>query len=673
MASPNTQRRFGLVGNVAIKAPCLVATTANITLSGEQTIDGVACVSGDRVLVKDQTNAVNNGIYVVDTGAWTRDYDFNGPYDVVTGTIIVITSGTSNSNTSWRVSTTGIITIGTTSISFASATFTNSASIAYLPAGTGAVATTVQAKIRRISVDVQDYGAAVDGVTDDYAAIQMAITYLNSVGGGVLTVPAGTSMLSQRVTGQTGIDIVGVPGQSIWKATAGNTDTVQLFALNTETNITITGMVFDGNSGSIGSANPLTQIFNCQNIILENNVWQNTKCIALNLSTTLTNLTVRNNRFYNIAFANGVGGTGFYQAIALSGTGHYNHQYINNYFENVSKDCLSVSSLTNAVIDGNIVKNSYSFLYTNVIGCSDFVISNNVCHGSGPTNPTEIAPNAIDLPYLTNSVVIGNVCDNWDACGIGIFTACENIIVANNVCTNNAQDASVWPAGICVGRIGATTAPSNITLINNICRDNQGAPTQTYGILIDADITNVQIINNYLDGNVTSNLGVYTGADQSNDVALTANSQVTASVLIVDADPINGVLSSWRKIKCFESIKSSSPTHGIGYDTGAGGAVTQLTNKATATPAINTMCGDITMNNANLAADTSVTHTLTNSSILATDNIIITHISGGTLGAYNFAATPAAGSAIVTVHNCTPGALAEAIVYRFTIIRGAVT
>ena len=61
MASPTTDRRQGLSGAVAFKAPVACATTANITLSGEQTIDGVV-TSASRVLVKNQTNAVQNEI-----------------------------------------------------------------------------------------------------------------------------------------------------------------------------------------------------------------------------------------------------------------------------------------------------------------------------------------------------------------------------------------------------------------------------------------------------------------------------------------------------------------------------------------------------------------------------------------------------------------------------------
>lgn len=67
----------GAVDSLELKASVKAATTANITLSGAQTIDNVSCVEGDRVLVKDQTDPTENGIYVVDDyGAWTRASDY---------------------------------------------------------------------------------------------------------------------------------------------------------------------------------------------------------------------------------------------------------------------------------------------------------------------------------------------------------------------------------------------------------------------------------------------------------------------------------------------------------------------------------------------------------------------------------------------------------------------
>ena len=68
MTSIMIDRTDGLSSAAAIKGPCHVATTTNISLYGLQTIDGVSVVSGDRVLVKDQTAAYENGIYICDTG-----------------------------------------------------------------------------------------------------------------------------------------------------------------------------------------------------------------------------------------------------------------------------------------------------------------------------------------------------------------------------------------------------------------------------------------------------------------------------------------------------------------------------------------------------------------------------------------------------------------------------
>ena len=105
-----------------LKSPCIVASTANLTLSGTQTIDGIALVAGDRVLVKDQTTASENGIYAVNTSTWAREPDWDGVIpvvDVVEGTLVPVSRGTANADTIWKVTNTGAITIGTTSVTLA--------------------------------------------------------------------------------------------------------------------------------------------------------------------------------------------------------------------------------------------------------------------------------------------------------------------------------------------------------------------------------------------------------------------------------------------------------------------------------------------------------------------------------------------------------------------------
>ena len=113
-------------------------------------------------------------------------------------------------------------------------------------------------------------------------------------------------------------------------------------------------------------------------------------------------------------------------------------------------------------------------------------------------------------------------------------------------------------------------------------------------------------------------------------------------------------------------------TNPFGYVAGGGGTVTQATNKST-TVVLNKPSGQITMNNASLAAATIVSFTFTNSTISSTDVLVINHVSGGTIGSYTFTAACGSGSATVYVRNATSGALGEAIVLRYAVIKGAIT
>jgi hypothetical protein len=94
------------------------ATTANITLSATQTVDGVSLIAGDRVLVKDQTTASTNGIYVVAAGAWTRATDFDDSTEVTAAASIPVEAGTVNGDAVFILTTDGAITVGTTALAF---------------------------------------------------------------------------------------------------------------------------------------------------------------------------------------------------------------------------------------------------------------------------------------------------------------------------------------------------------------------------------------------------------------------------------------------------------------------------------------------------------------------------------------------------------------------------
>lgn len=108
---------------------------------------------------------------------------------------------------------------------------------------------------------------------------------------------------------------------------------------------------------------------------------------------------------------------------------------------------------------------------------------------------------------------------------------------------------------------------------------------------------------------------------------------------------------------------------GVGYTTGAGGAVTQATSKATGVT-LNTLSGAITLNAASLAAATSVTFTVTDSKVAATDVVMVSIKSGATANSYQATVDAvAAGSFNVSLRNVSAGALAEAVVVNFVILK----
>lgn len=99
------------------KEPARAATTANITLSGAQTIDGIAVIAGDRVLVKNQSTASQNGIYIAASGAWTRATDFDAAAELL-GAAVFVSEGTTLGNSIWNMTTDEPITLGTTALAF---------------------------------------------------------------------------------------------------------------------------------------------------------------------------------------------------------------------------------------------------------------------------------------------------------------------------------------------------------------------------------------------------------------------------------------------------------------------------------------------------------------------------------------------------------------------------
>lgn len=194
MSTTVTSRLEGLVASLAQKAPCVLKTTANHALSGLSAIDGVTPTAGQRILVGSQTDATQNGIYVAASGAWARAADFDGTYDAVGGTQVSVILGSTNSNSYWKVDGSSAITIGTDSITFSAALIDDSATAAFIASGAGAVARTVQAKLRDMPTP-QDFGVSLESTSQGIGTdvLQLVTTGTRNTAFGYRALKADTS------------------------------------------------------------------------------------------------------------------------------------------------------------------------------------------------------------------------------------------------------------------------------------------------------------------------------------------------------------------------------------------------------------------------------------------------------------------------------------------------
>jgi hypothetical protein len=209
---------------ISWKQPCVAATLANITLSGLQTIDGKAVVAGDRVLVKDQSTAANNGIYLASASAWTRSSDANS-WDELICAITFIEYGT-QAGGAWFCTAQDGGTLGVTAVNWSQ--FTTSATYS---AGTGLTLT---------------------GTVFSITPVGTASTY-----GSASTVPVFTTNASGQVSSVTNTNIaIGAT-----QITSGTIDSARLSGsysgitgLGTLTDLTVTNAIVGSITGNAATA-----------------------------------------------------------------------------------------------------------------------------------------------------------------------------------------------------------------------------------------------------------------------------------------------------------------------------------------------------------------------------------------------------------------------------------
>lgn len=185
-------------------------------------------------------------------------------------------------------------------------------------------------------------------------------------------------------------------------------------------------------------------------------------------------------------------------------------------------------------------------------------------------------------------------------------------------------------------------------------------------------VSSTTAVANLTANTVTTNANL-TGPITSVGNATSIASQTgTGTKFVVDNTPTlitpNIGAATGTSLTATGLIKSSG-TAGIGYGTGAGGTVSQGTNKSNSVN-LNTITGQITMTNTALAAGAKVSFQVGNSTVLATDIPIVCVVSGGTANAYRADVTAVAGSVFtVTVENITAGSLSESPVIGFAVIK----
>jgi hypothetical protein len=232
-----------------VKQSVRAATTGPVTLSNTQTIDGVALVVGDRVLVKDQATASDNGVYVVANGAWTRATDFDEPFEVTAGVFFFIEEGTVNADNGFVITSNDPLVVGTDPL-----TFTQFSGAGQITAGDALSKTG-----NRLDVVV----SATGGIEISGDALQLksgvagnGLSYANGVidvGGTTdrITINADSVDIASTYVGQTSITTLGTVGTGTWQGT-----TVAAGYGGTGFNTYATGDLLYGNIG--GTLSKLT-------------------------------------------------------------------------------------------------------------------------------------------------------------------------------------------------------------------------------------------------------------------------------------------------------------------------------------------------------------------------------------------------------------------------------
>jgi parallel beta-helix repeat protein len=351
---------------------------------------------------------------------------------------------------------------------------------------------------------------AVDYNTNDYAsddaAIQAAIDYVNVLGGGSVIIREGNYTIESKLTLYDNISLSGI-GYSTKLAPKTNLGTNMIAnddGVGGNYNIHIKNIHIYGNSANQVSADyGGIKLDKCKYSTISNIWGDDWKKAAVAISTSSSYCSFYNNMIYDNA------------ALGLTVTGSSKISVTGNHFNSNGEHGANASYGSADIIFANNVahNNGSSGLGTGYAKRCSF-LSNN-CTNNTDSGITIVKIDTAPVDMILND----NVCNNNNKNGIEL-NSCLYATVIGNICKNNSQSGASAYHGIKV--IAEFSNDSMHLLISgNICADDQGTPTQGYGIHIWTNAPDdIVLKDNYLINNVDDSISLNAS---SNDLIIQNN------------------------------------------------------------------------------------------------------------------------------------------------------
>lgn len=364
-------------------------------------------------------------------------------------------------------------------------------------------------------INVRDFGAKCDGMSDDHDAIAAVLTRLSSHAGGVALFPPSSKpcMLAQNLSTPDNVILRATPGTVVLKATLDNKSRPVLLAVGN--NVVVDGLSFDGGGKDHPTAENVIQGFRVSNVTFTRIAVRHTRGIGLMMSSNIGNSAVRDSVFEDLGnhwktshlVRDRVEGVVF-----CCGDGNHGNVAENNRFSDIGLDALQFSGQSGVTITGNrfdLENRERATMSAPDYGAalylpnvSQAMISGNVIAGA--------QGNCIDAPTLVNAKISHNILTRCGSSGIGLFGSSigptRGIVVSDNIINSNGQwKLSPHPGGITLGGNIA-----DVSLVGNTVTDTQAVKTQKYALYGTTDSTLTKLFidqSNRLCGNAISTFG----------------------------------------------------------------------------------------------------------------------------------------------------------------------